>query len=140
VRRSRTIRRWPLQGSILAQCSRLLGKYRIDRVVVTDGDVEIRYVIPTTPASEHVRFCHLRTDYFHHIATGIDGFVEEQRPPRSSCPLRALVASLWNGVRDLPLPQPAAAPRVARALVSNEAIRTGAWSPTACRTGDADAL
>jgi site-specific DNA recombinase len=36
----------------------------IDRVVVTNGDVEIRYVIPTTPASEHVRFCHLRTDYF----------------------------------------------------------------------------
>src|SRR5215470_15017324 len=35
----------------------------IDRVVVTDADVEIRYVIPMTPASEHVRFCHLRTDY-----------------------------------------------------------------------------
>jgi site-specific DNA recombinase len=35
----------------------------IDRVVVTDADVEIRYVIPTTPASEHVHFCHLRTDY-----------------------------------------------------------------------------
>jgi site-specific DNA recombinase len=28
----------------------------IDRVVVTDGDAEIRYVIPTTPASEQVRF------------------------------------------------------------------------------------
>src|SRR5262245_51037041 len=36
----------------------------IDRVIVTNGEVEIRYVIPTTPASEHVRFCHLRTDYF----------------------------------------------------------------------------
>jgi Recombinase/Recombinase zinc beta ribbon domain len=36
----------------------------IDRVIVTNGDVEIRYVIPTTPASEHVRFCYLRTDYF----------------------------------------------------------------------------
>ncbi len=36
----------------------------VDRVIVTDGDVEIRYVIPTSPASEHVRFCHLRTDYF----------------------------------------------------------------------------
>jgi hypothetical protein len=32
--------------------------------VVTDDHVEIRYVIPTAPASEHVRFCHLRTDYF----------------------------------------------------------------------------
>lgn len=36
----------------------------VDRVVVTDDDVEIRYVIPTTPESEQVRFCHLRTDYF----------------------------------------------------------------------------
>jgi site-specific DNA recombinase len=36
----------------------------IDRVVVTNGDVEIRYVIPMTPAGEHVRSCHLRTDYF----------------------------------------------------------------------------
>jgi site-specific DNA recombinase len=37
----------------------------IDRVIVTNGDVEIRYVIPTSPSSEHVRFCHLRSDYFH---------------------------------------------------------------------------
>jgi site-specific DNA recombinase len=37
----------------------------IDRVVVTDDDVEIRYVIPTSPGSEHVRFMHLRTDYFN---------------------------------------------------------------------------
>jgi len=36
----------------------------IDRVVVTDDEVEIRYVIPTTPENEYVRFCHLRTDYF----------------------------------------------------------------------------
>jgi hypothetical protein len=35
----------------------------IDRVIVTDEEVEIRYVIPTDPSSEHVRFCHLRTDY-----------------------------------------------------------------------------
>ena len=43
---------------------RQLVELLIDRVVVTDDDVEIRYVVPTTPASEHVRFCHLRTDYF----------------------------------------------------------------------------
>jgi len=42
---------------------RQLVELLIDRVVVTDGDVEIRYVIPTTPASEHVRFSHLRTNY-----------------------------------------------------------------------------
>nr|MDQ3566340.1 recombinase family protein [Pseudomonadota bacterium] len=35
----------------------------IDRVVVTNEDVEIRYVIPTSPRSEQVRFMHLRSDY-----------------------------------------------------------------------------
>ena len=39
----------------------------IDRVVVTDGEVEIRSVIPTQPNSEHVRFCQLRKDYFDNI-------------------------------------------------------------------------
>jgi hypothetical protein len=32
-------------------------------VIVTDGEVEIRYVMPTDHASEQVRFCHLRLDY-----------------------------------------------------------------------------
>jgi site-specific DNA recombinase len=45
----------------------------IDRVIVTNGDVEIRYVIPTTPASEHVRFCYLRTDYFDPEPLAIPG-------------------------------------------------------------------
>ena len=37
----------------------------VDRVVVTDGDVEIRYVIPTGPDGERESFCRLRTDYLH---------------------------------------------------------------------------
>ncbi|GHO42240.1 recombinase family protein [Ktedonospora formicarum] len=36
----------------------------IDRVVVTDGEVEIRYVIPTSPSSEQLHFCYLRLGYF----------------------------------------------------------------------------
>jgi site-specific DNA recombinase len=40
----------------------------VDRVVVTNDEVEIRYVLPTCRESEHVRFCHLRKDYFHHPA------------------------------------------------------------------------
>jgi site-specific DNA recombinase len=43
---------------------RQLVELLIDRVVVTDGQVEIRYVIPTTPGSTKTHFCHLRTDYF----------------------------------------------------------------------------
>jgi site-specific DNA recombinase len=45
---------------------RQLVELLVDRVVVTDDHVEIRYVFPTQPSSEHVRFCHLRTDYFGH--------------------------------------------------------------------------
>lgn len=37
----------------------------LDRVVVTNEEVESRYVIPTSPTSEHLRFCHLRLDYFN---------------------------------------------------------------------------
>jgi site-specific DNA recombinase len=37
----------------------------VDRVIVTDTQVEIRYVIPTTEASTTTRFCDLRTNYFH---------------------------------------------------------------------------
>ncbi|MDP9316257.1 MAG: zinc ribbon domain-containing protein, partial [Chloroflexota bacterium] len=42
---------------------RQLVELLIDRVIVANGDVEIHYVIPTSPSSEHVRFCHLRSDY-----------------------------------------------------------------------------
>ena len=35
----------------------------IDRVVVTGDEVEIRYAIPTSTRSEHIRFCHLLTHY-----------------------------------------------------------------------------
>jgi site-specific DNA recombinase len=54
---------------------RQLVELLVDRVVVTDDDVEIRSVFPTQPSSEHVRFCHLRTDYFgapHLIRLGND--------------------------------------------------------------------
>ncbi|MDP8953080.1 MAG: hypothetical protein M3N18_12760, partial [Actinomycetota bacterium] len=45
---------------------RKLVELLIDRVIVTDERVEIRYVIPTDPSSEQVRFCHLRSDYLNH--------------------------------------------------------------------------
>jgi site-specific DNA recombinase len=43
---------------------RQLVELLIDRVIINDGQVEVRYVIPTGPAGEKVRFCHLRKDYF----------------------------------------------------------------------------
>ena len=45
---------------------RKLVELLIDRVIVTGEEVEIRYVIPTDPSSEQVRFCHLRSDYLHY--------------------------------------------------------------------------
>jgi site-specific DNA recombinase len=52
-----------LEGATFEQ-KRQLVELLIDRVIVIDDEVEIRYVIPTDPSSEHTRFCHLRTDYF----------------------------------------------------------------------------
>lgn len=46
---------------------RALVELLIDQVVVTDEEVEIRYVVPTFPDGPHHPFCHLRTDY-------LDGF------------------------------------------------------------------
>ena len=43
---------------------RQLVELLIDRVIVTGDEVEIHYVLPTNRASEHVRFCLLRSDYF----------------------------------------------------------------------------
>jgi site-specific DNA recombinase len=43
---------------------RQLVELLIDRVIVDNDQVEIRYVIPTSKAGEKTRFCHLRTDYF----------------------------------------------------------------------------
>jgi site-specific DNA recombinase len=42
---------------------RQLVELLIDRVIVTDEVVEIRYVVPTQPEGPPIPFCHLRTDY-----------------------------------------------------------------------------
>lgn len=55
-----------LDGTTFEQ-KRTLVKLLLDRVLVANGDVEIRYVIPTHPRSENIRFCHLRKDYFDEI-------------------------------------------------------------------------
>src|SRR4029450_4284911 len=47
---------------------RLLVELLIDRVVVTDDKVEIRYVLPTSPDGPHPPYCQLRKDHLHHPA------------------------------------------------------------------------
>jgi site-specific DNA recombinase len=53
-----------LEQATFAQ-RRQLVELLIDRVIVTDDKVEIRYVIPTHPDGPHVPFSHLRIDYLH---------------------------------------------------------------------------
>ena len=50
---------------------RQLAELLIDRVVVTDGDVEIRYVLPTSPDGPHRPFCQLCKDHLNCPSRGV---------------------------------------------------------------------
>jgi site-specific DNA recombinase len=56
---------------------RQLLKLLIDRVIVDDDQVEIRYVIPTSPQGQNTYFYHLRTDYLDRPShsVNIQGFL-----------------------------------------------------------------
>jgi site-specific DNA recombinase len=57
-----------LESASFAQ-RRQLVELLIDRIIVTDETVEIRYVIPTRPEGPHLPFCQLRTDYRNHLSS-----------------------------------------------------------------------
>jgi len=65
---------------------RQLVELLIDRVIVRMDEVEIRYVIPTSPRSEHIRFCHLHTDYFRMLVVLLVSFPAVQE--ESGTPIR----------------------------------------------------
>ncbi len=50
-------------GQATFEQRRALVELLIDRVIVTNGEVEIRYVFPTARDGPFARFCHLRLDY-----------------------------------------------------------------------------
>ena len=52
---------------------RQLVELLIDSVLVINGQVEIRYVIPTSTEGEQSPFCHLRKDYFNKVLPGLAG-------------------------------------------------------------------
>jgi site-specific DNA recombinase len=61
---------------------RQLAELLIDRVIVTDGDVEIRYVLPTSPDGPHRPFCQLRKDHLDGPPPGVPpdhGFGDQSR-------------------------------------------------------------
>lgn len=65
---------------------RQLVELLIDRVIVDDEKVEIRYVIPTSPNSENTRFCHLRTDYLNDKTPKVHQTQVLQRNALRPCP------------------------------------------------------
>ena len=78
---------------------RQLIEWLVARVVVTDGEVEIRYVIPTSPAGEAAPFCHLRSDYRND-----DGPL--QAPDRAQAARSHSARSAWRGRACRPGAQP----------------------------------
>jgi site-specific DNA recombinase len=64
---------------------RLLAELLIDRVIVTDGQVEIRYVLPTSPDGPHRPFCQLRKDHLDPPSGRCDRDQPGQRD-RPGCP------------------------------------------------------
>jgi hypothetical protein len=70
---------------------RRLVELLIDRVIVTNEEVETRYVIPTHPRSEHVRFCQLRKDYFYMVIQVAVGPVRHLVP-------EGIVDRSWVGI------------------------------------------
>jgi len=65
----------------------------IDRVIVRDEEIEIRYVVPTSPEGPHLSFCHLRTDY-------LDGLPRRELI-RQESPSTATLEDVKDSVEDL---------------------------------------
>ena len=74
----------------------------VDRVIVTDGEVEIRYVFPTGPDGEREPFCRLRTDYLQGV-----GLAE---PLRQVVPGDAGAQDVDHGLDEPPQPFDVALP------------------------------
>ncbi|MBA3701884.1 MAG: recombinase family protein [Rubrobacteraceae bacterium] len=72
---------------------RRLVELLIDRVIVSDEEVEIRYVVPTSSDGPHQPFCHLRTDY-------LDGLPGREVVWQQS-PGTAAANHIEDGVEDL---------------------------------------
>ena len=89
---------------------RLLAELLINRVVVTDSQVEIRYVLPTSPDGPHRPFCQLCKDHLDPPPGHCDGDQPGQRD-WSRCP--APVERACAGIRVAADQQRAAAGRLA---------------------------
>ena len=85
---------------------RQLAELLIDRVIVTSGDVEIRYVLPTSPDGPHQPFCQLRKD---HLRGPADSSGLDQDGQRHVARAVAAVERLFSGAAVTADQQPAVA-------------------------------
>jgi len=111
---------------------RQLVELLIDRVVVTDGQVEIRYVIPTTTTSTKTRFCHLRTDYFDDVAAAVGVLVVADRAAAAGAAATAmglLVIGFGDHAADPAGSQVGADRARGVGLVGHNTVGPGARSP-----------
>jgi len=58
---------------------RQLVELQIDRMLVTDGEVEICDVIPLRPDGERGHFRHGRNDYFDEVALCVEGLIVDRK-------------------------------------------------------------
>jgi hypothetical protein len=57
----------------------------IDRVIVTNDEVEMRYVLPISPDGEQLLFYQLRIDYYRALVSLVEGGVCLATPVRELC-------------------------------------------------------
>jgi site-specific DNA recombinase len=113
---------------------RQLVELLIDRVVVTDGEVEIRYVLPTSPDGPHPPFCQLRKDHLDGVAVLVVPGVEGGRAAARAATLAAVVLLVFldrdDGL-DAALAQVAAVGGGGVGLVTQRGAGPGAGPPLA---------
>src|SRR4051794_20252706 len=93
-----------LAGADFAR-KRQLVELLVDRVLVADGEGEIRYAIPLSPASERVPVCHLRKDYLDAPPEAVvEGAVDGRRLGQGDDPGLGMARLVHHGdIRGHPL-------------------------------------
>jgi site-specific DNA recombinase len=118
---------------------RMLAELLIDRVIVTDSDVEIRYVLPVSPDGPHRPFCQLRKDHLDGPPAGVPGgqrrgragAVIQQRgdQPVSLGPGALVIGGHGEPELDDPDGDPGQGPRLGRQRAAAAAARGVAAGP-----------
>src|SRR6266851_421337 len=106
---------------------RQLVELLVDRVVVTDDAVVIRYVTPTTETSTRTRFCQLRSDYFHSFADALADAIADVARGTAVDGTAATTGVLRHVRRDLALAQ--LRHELSRVVVLIPAQRCGSKAP-----------